>query len=353
MHATPPVAPAPSAAVRPPAARTGPARRRGRRRIATMAAVLAMTATSCNLPMSSPATLRASASFSDVGDLAGGAPVELADIPVGHVTSITLDHGRARVGMVIDRSADVPAAVQAELRRTTLLGEQYIDLVADRPGAAQPALETGAVITRTSVVPGIQQLVSAGAAVFGAVNTTDLSDLIATGAKGFGGQGQNLKQLLDGFAAVVHGYAGQTATIQSLVTTADQLTASLAPGAGADAQAVTTLSQTTGMLATQAGRFENLLQSLNDLSVQGRGVLESYLPQINDDLAGLASTTQALQASEGDLGRFIDGLPGHNAAVKGATVDNELQVLDDIIVCGLPGGGANATIATQTCGGGG
>lgn len=342
MHTAPPV-------TTPPV----PGTRAGRRRIAILLAVLAMAGTSCNLPTSSSPTVTASARFSDVGDLAGGAPVELADIPVGHVTAITLDHGQARVAMVIDRSADVPAAVSAELRRTTLLGEQYIDLVADRPGPAQPALETGAVITRTSVVPGLEQLVSAGASVFGAINTTDLSDLIATGAKGFGGQGQNLKQLLDGFATVAHGYAGQTATIQSLVTTADQLTASLAPGAGADAQAVTTLSQTTGVLATQAGRFENLLQSLDDLSVQGRGVLESYLPQINDDLAGLASTAQALQASEGDLGRFIDGLPGHNAAVKGATVDNELQVLDDIIVCGLPGGGADSTIASQTCGGGG
>jgi len=257
------------------------------------------------------------------------------------------------VGMVIDRSADVPVAVQAELRRTTLLGEQYIDLVADHPGAGGPLLADGAVITRTSVVPGLEQLVSSGAEVFGAINTTDLSDLIATGAQGFGGQGQSLKQLLDGFATVAHGYAGQTATIQSLVTTADQLTASLAPDAGSDAQAVTTLSQTTGVLATQAGRFENLLQSLDDLSTQGRGLLEAYLPQIDDDLTGLATTTQALQASEGDLGKFIDGLPGHNAATKAATVQDELQVLDDIIVCGLPGGGANAAIASQSCGGAG
>ena len=335
----------------PPAVRTASGRT-GRRRIAALLAAVAVVGTSCTLPSSTP-TLTASARFADVGDLADGAPVELADIPVGHVTSITLDGGQARVGMVIDRSAGVPAAVQAELRRTTLLGEQYIDLVADRPGAPQPVLETGAVITRTSVVPGIEQLVSAGASVFGAINTTDLSDLIATGAKGFGGQGQNLRQLLAGFATVAHGYAGQTATIQSLVTTADQLTASLAPDSGQDAQAVATLSQTTGVLATQAGRFENLLQSLDDLSTQGRDVLETYLPQIDDDLSGLATTTQALQASEDDLGRFIDGLPGHNAAVKGATVDDELQVLDDIIVCGLPGGGADSTIASQTCGSGG
>jgi phospholipid/cholesterol/gamma-HCH transport system substrate-binding protein len=327
-----------------------PVRRLGRLGAVAVALVVAVGSAACTLPFQSPATLTATARFSDVGDLASGAPVELADIPVGHITAITLHGQRAQVSMVINRSAAIPSAVSAQLRRTTLLGEQYIDLVPARSGAGQPLLQSGAVITRTSVVPGIEQLVSAGASVFGAVNSTDLADLVATGAQGFGGQGQNLRQLLDSFATVAHGYAGQTATIQSLVTTANQLTASLAPNAGQDAQAVTTLSQTTGMLATQSGRLVNLLQSLNDLSVQGRSLIETYLPQINQDLTGLAATTGALQASESDLGKFLDGLPGHNAATKAATVNSELQVLDDIIVCGIPGGGANASIASQSCG---
>ena len=255
--------------------------------------------------------------------------------------------------MVIDQSADVPAAVSAQLRRTTLLGEQYIDLVPDHASGPQPRLRNGTLITHTSVIPGIEQLVSAGASVFGAVNSTDLAELVATGSQSVGSESQNLRQLIDGFATVIHGYAGRTATITQLITTADQLTVSLAPASGSDAQAITTLSQTTGVLATQSQRFENLLQALNDLSVQGRGILESYLPQINLDLSGLATTAQALQASETDLGKFIDALPGHNAATKATTVNSELQVLDDIIVCGLPGGGANASIATQTCGGAG
>jgi phospholipid/cholesterol/gamma-HCH transport system substrate-binding protein len=328
--------------------RARPARRRAI--VATVLAPVAMAATSCTLPFTPVATLTTSAVFSDVGDLASGAPVELADLPVGHVISITLDGDRARVGMVIDRSADVPASVEAELRRTSLLGEQFIDLVPTHPGAGQATLQNDSVITDATVVPGIEQLVSSGAEVFGAINDTDLSDLVATGAQGFSGQGQNLRQLLDGFADVAHGYAGQTSQIQQLVTTADQLTASLAPDAGQDAQSVTTLAQTTGVLADQSARLVNLLQSLDDLSTQGRGILESYLPEIDDDLTGLATTTQTLQQNEDDLAGFIDKLPGHNAATKGATVDDQLQVLDDIIICGIPGGGANAAIATETCG---
>lgn len=306
----------------------------------------------CQAPFSAPPTVSVAADFSDVGDLAVGAPVELADIPVGHVTSITLQGSEARVAMAVQRSAAVPADATAELRRTSLLGERFISLVPPTGGNPAP-LRDGELLPRAVVIPGIQQFVSAGASVVGAIDTTRLADLIATGAQGFGGQQQQLRQLIDGFATVAHGYASRTSDISRLVDTMDQLSSSLAPASGQDAAAVTTLAQTTSLLADQSQRFDHLLQSLQDLSVQGRGILESYIPQIDDELAGLASTSQALAATESDLGKLIDGIPGHNAAVKSATVDHQLQVLDDLVVCGLPGGGANAAVPAQTCGGGG
>jgi len=306
----------------------------------------------CILPSGAP-TLSTSAVFSDVGDLAGGAPVELADLPVGHVTTLTLDGLQARVGMSLSVSADVPADVTAELRRTTILGEQYIDLVAPSspPGGRGPLLSNGSVVTHAEVVPGIEQLVSSGSAVFGAINTTDLAQLVATGAQALGGEGQNLRQLLDELGTVVHGYAGRTATIEQLVGDAQQLTSSLGPDAQADAQALSTIADTTAVLAQQSGRLESLLQSLDDLSVQGRSLLESYIPQIDDQLHGLAVTAQTLQSSEADIGGLIDALPGHNASTRDATVDDELQVLDDLIVCGIPGGGADASQPSLTCDG--
>ena len=335
----------------PSSGRDGRVRHRWVRAGATLAGI-ALVAAGCRLPVGSPPAVTVAADFSDVGDLAVGAPVELADIPVGHVTSITLQGSQARVGMVVERSAGVPADATAELRRTSLLGERFISLVPPAAGSAAP-LYPGEVLTRALVVPGIQQFVSAGASVVGAVDTSRLADLIATGAQGFGGQQQQLRQLLDGFATVAHGYASRTATITSLVDTMDQLSSSLAPNAGPDAQAVSTLAGTTSMLAAQSHRFVDLLQALDGLSVQGRNPLESYVPQIDDELAGLASTSQALAATETDLGKLIDGIPGHNAAVKSATVDHQLQVLDDLVICGLPGGGADASQPALTCGGAG
>ncbi|MHB1712605.1 MAG: MlaD family protein, partial [Acidimicrobiales bacterium] len=102
---------------------------RGRQQALFTLVIGGMALTGCNLPFLGQPSINASAVFSDVGSLASGASVEMADIPVGHVTSITLDGNRARVTMVLNRSAGIPRNVSAQLRRTSLLGEKFIDLI--------------------------------------------------------------------------------------------------------------------------------------------------------------------------------------------------------------------------------
>ncbi|MDA8381259.1 MAG: MlaD family protein, partial [Actinomycetota bacterium] len=57
------------------------------------AAVLA----GCGVTGGSEGTESVSAVFADVGGLVSGAPVQMADIQIGNVTSIALDGTRARV----------------------------------------------------------------------------------------------------------------------------------------------------------------------------------------------------------------------------------------------------------------
>jgi phospholipid/cholesterol/gamma-HCH transport system substrate-binding protein len=289
-------------------------------------------------------------------NLVGGAPVKFADVTVGQVRSISLRGSDALVTMDVNRSADVPAGVSAQVRRTSVLGERYVALLAPaHPGEA--LLADGTRIAQASIEPGIEELVSAGTRVVGAVGTSQLAALVAAGAQGFGGQGPALRALLDDMATVTGGYASHSSSIRTLITSLDQLSSSLAPSAGADAEALSNLAQTTGILAAQSSRFEDLLAALDNLSVQGRQLLGTYLGQITDQLGALRTTAQALAAKQQDLGSFLDYLSGHNLAVHEATLNHFVQVLDDIIVCGLPGGGEVASSPVSSCsppsGGGG
>jgi phospholipid/cholesterol/gamma-HCH transport system substrate-binding protein len=315
---------------------------------------LAAGLTACQATGGTPAPT-ASAVFSDVDDLVPGAQVQMADIPVGQVQTISLDGDRARVTMIFSPGTHVPANVVASVDRTTILGENFIELSLPRGTRAVGQLADGARIRRTAVVPDVEQLVSAGSQFFGAISTSELAQIIEAGGQGFGGQQANLRQLLNDFSDVTAGYASRTQDIKNTITSLNRLGTSLAPASSTDAQALTTLSQTVGVLAAQSDRFTNLLSALNAVSVQGRSLLETYLPQIDDQLhAAQAVVTQVAQHQQ-DLAGLLQELPQHNAVLASAVRNDYAQLLENLIVCGLPGGGESSAPAF-TCapqGGGG
>jgi phospholipid/cholesterol/gamma-HCH transport system substrate-binding protein len=317
-----------------------------RRRLARGACLLATAAlaavlSGCNV--GGPSTVTTSAVFSDVDNLEVGAQVQMADVPIGHVTGIVLDGSRARVTMVVDQSASVPDDVTAELAQTTLLGTWVVDLAA--PTHRGPPLHTGEVIAHTKVVPDVEQLVSAGAQVFGAVSTSDLANIVAAGGQGFEGQAASLRQLLDDLSSVTAGYASRTAQITTTINSLNQLGTTMAPNSGADAQALTNLSQTVTALAAESGKFNGLLQSLDTVAVQGKTLIGTYLPQITDQLHALGAVAHQLAGHQQDLAGLLENLPVHDATVSSVARNDFIQVLENIIVCGIPGGGASSAPA--------
>lgn len=295
-----------------------------------------------------PATIHTTALFSNVKDLTTGAPVQLADITVGDVSAIHLDGDRAKVTLAIRRSAHVPADVEAQLKRTTILGQHYVALVVPSGAHTTAALADGSVIHHTEVVGGIQQFVQSGATVFGAVSAAQLARLIDNSAQGFAGQGANIHQLLDDFGTVLQGYASRDGEITHLISQMDQFSSTLAPSAQADAQSVSNLAQTTTVLAQQSNQFVTLLQALDHVAAQGHSLLAHGLPQTEDQIRALSAVAHELASHQQALATILKELPLHNAMTSGATVNDYIQVLDDIIVCGVPGGGAG-TSPSDTC----
>lgn len=294
----------------------------------------------------SSSAITTNAVFSDAGTLSLGAPVELADVPVGSVTAITLDGYRAKVTMSIDPSAAVPANVKAEIDRTTILGQRFVDLAVPKHPLGR--LANGATISRTAVLPTVEQVIGGGAEVFGAVSTSDLAQIIAAGGQGLSNEAASLRQFLHDLSAVTAGYASRTAQISTVVNSLDRLGTSMAPTSGADAQAITNLSHTVTVLAANSSQFETMLQALDGVSVQGATILSHEYPQIADQLKALQAVSGQLAQHQQDLAELLEWLPAHDAAMSESVRNDFLQILNNLIVCGIPDGGAGTTAAT-TC----
>src|SRR4051795_8995553 len=67
------------------------------------------------------------ATFDDVGDLQKSGGVQVADVRVGKISSISLTPDfRAKVNIAIDRSIHIPKNSDALVRTTSLLGEKFV-----------------------------------------------------------------------------------------------------------------------------------------------------------------------------------------------------------------------------------
>ena len=331
-----------------------PVLRARRRRLAVVPvlAFLVVALAGCSIS-GSGGQRTATAVFSDVGDLANGAQVQMADVPVGSVQSIALDGDQAKVTLSFDNGVRIPANVSAAIDRTTILGDQFVDLVVpkDETGAASasaPQLANGARIVHTSTVPDVEQFVQAGSEVFGAISTTELEQIIEAGGQGFTGQEASLKAFLTDLTDVTSAYAQHTSDITQAVDGLDSLTASLAPTSSASATALTNLSQTVAILAKNSSQFETLLQSLDNLSSQGRSILENYYPQIVTQLQTLQAVSSQVAQHQADLAGLLSEIPVADSALPQAVRNGYVQLYENIIVCGIPGLGEDSS-AAFTC----
>lgn len=295
----------------------------------------------CSLLGGGGERIHATTTFEDVADLADGAPVFMADVRIGNVTSIDLDDtGReATVGLSFDRSAGVPADVIARLRRTSPLGEKFVELRPLTDAEDPPLLEDGAVIERSEVVADFEDVVASGTDVFAALGTSELATILHEGAEGFGGQGPHIRALLDNLSTVVGGYADRTGDLSRLINSIDELASTTGPAAASHAQALSELATTTRILDQQSEQLLDLVDALARAARVGNDILREHFEHISHQIQGLHAVTSAVRAGDGGLREILTWLDDHNRALQLGTEAEWSNVLNDFILCGVPGGG--------------
>ena len=326
-----------------------------RRLVVAPAVVLAVAAglTGCSMSSGPPART-ATAVFNDIGDLAGGAQVQLADVPVGSVSNIALAGDKARVTLTFNNGVRIPADVSASIARTTILGDQFVQLTVPKSqigagAGTAPQLANGATIAHTTTVADVEQFIAAGSEVFGAISTTELEQIIEAGGEGFTGQAASLKSFLTNLTNVVNVYAQHTSDITAAVNGLNQLTSTLAPQTGTTTKALDNLAQTAQVLAQNSQQFETLLQSIDNLSSQGRSILETYYPQIVTQLQTLQAVSSQLAQHQSDLAGLLSEIPVADTELPNAVRNGYVQLYENIIVCGIPGLGQNNSQPAFTC----
>jgi phospholipid/cholesterol/gamma-HCH transport system substrate-binding protein len=288
----------------------------------------------CRLPDDGMLTVQAS--FEDVGDLAPSAPVMLADVQIGKVTDIRLEDGLALVTIDVQRSARVPDGVTARVRRTSLLGERILDLVIPEGTPADPPLlRDGDRIALTESRSDLEDLVDEGNQLLGPIAASEVATLVHEGARGFGGQGEELRTLLGNFQAIVHAYAGKTDEIRGVIDSLNEFNGTLASQAEAHELATANSARALGMLREESGRLTEAIRSLARLSIGARSLLDEHADEMSRFFAQTRTILGVLRQEQDSIVRLLEWAPGHNRNTQLTEYGDFVQVLQDFIICGL------------------
>ena len=271
-----------------------------RLRIFGILVVLALALTGCSIRTagSPKGDLELTATFEDVNNLVVGHSVKLADVTVGTVTGVELDGYRAQVTMSLRDDLDLPTETTALLSKTSLLGEQYIEL---RPPTVvppnAPKLESGDELTDTRATAEFETVTQDAIEFLGAITQEDLSTIVSTGAEAIGGRGDDLNQLLRDLTQVVQDLDDQREEIVATLDGFARLGEEMAAGSDDIVTLVDDLSAASVTLAENRERMLGALSGIRDMTQITND--EVLVPHIDELMAMLRDVDPILATLAG------------------------------------------------------
>jgi virulence factor Mce-like protein len=256
-------------------------------------------------PLQSPTML--TTQFADASGLYSGFEVELNGVPVGTVTSTALTKTATKVTMRINPGTSVPDDVQSSVQIANDLGEQVVNLVPSRGGAA-PALASGADVPAApnQVPANVGAVVASATRLLKAIPGGDLNKLIGELATSLAGQAGNLRTLISAgttFSKEFVAYQQQfTALLANAPPSLDAITA-VAPELRQDlantAALVQVLAQQKTGLHTLLTSGSSAFNAVDELLTSQSANLGCFLHDSADILSNIAQPTNLTNLSQG------------------------------------------------------
>ncbi|MGW0588760.1 MCE family protein [Streptosporangium sp. NPDC002607] len=240
--------------------------------------------------------LTLTATFDDVQSLVAGHSVQVSDVRVGSVTDIRLEGYRAKVTMSIEDGNQVPEGTSAIVAKTSILGENYIelDLPEGRDMTTGPFMRSGSTIAVTSVKPDIEQVTERAGPLIDALGAQDVNAVLDAAATGIGGKGKDLNRLLRQTTEVTTAYAESREDLARTIDGLARLGDELAKGTAELDRLPGTLSDATARL--NHGR-RHIKKTLRELTALAREVNDTIYPRHEARLRTLLRELDAVSTS--------------------------------------------------------
>lgn len=286
-------------------------------RIAAAAAAVVIVATGCGPGLQtfsvgrsvSGSTYTLTAVFADASGLPIGGHVELHDVTIGKVQSLSAANFHAYVHMVIQSATRLPVGTTASLALTTPLGEEYVNLILpnNTTGAMVPSGGTIAA-DATSRAPDVEDLLSAFSAILNGGGVDQIHTIIGQLNVALQGHTATGRKLISQLNVVLSQLADHTTEIDNTLSAITSLSKQLAAQHRLIVRGLTQLQPGIAALHADTHAFTRLLTHISTVGKAATQVLNSVQGTLLADLDNLAPTLDTLVALRGQLGSTLRGL---------------------------------------------
>jgi len=271
--------------------------------------VLALTVSACDIQTATApgGDLTLYATFDDAQDLTTGHFVEMSNVVIGSVGELELDGYRARARLDIVDGRDIPEGTRALIRRTSLLGAHFVDLVPPEgfDPESGPFLGDDDEIADTASQLDVEQLASQAALVLGAVDAKAVSSTVRAAEEALDGRGPQINQLIAKSAGVVDTLQSQQ---DALVGAIDGLAAIGAQYAPRSPDLVALLDSVDDATRTVAANRDRAVVATQNLIALARSVDATVLAPHTDRIIGLLDQTAPVLGALAARSEAITGL---------------------------------------------
>lgn len=258
-----------------------------------------------------PDTYSLTAHFDDATGLLVGDNVKVSGVPVGKVTGVSTEEGKAKVEVEIRSSHPLPADSSIALRWRNLIGQRYVYLY---PGNAPVMFEDGATVEDTTSVIDLGQLFNELGPIVAAVDERQVNEFLDTITQALEGNEASISRTLDDLAFLVQGLGDRDEAIGRLIENVEIVARTLADR---DTQIETMLDNLAALSQTfsdNTALLQTALSEIGQFNGNLSALLEANRVEIDGIIAKLDTTLNTVESELGPLGRSLAGLDDQAAA---------------------------------------